>query len=91
MKKLFLVLLLLLPLCAAKAEAVDPFQEMTVNAAAETASPEQPIALRGVDFGTGASLLRFKAVSDSQLTIRVYADVPEGEPVATALFRSVTK
>ena len=91
MKKLFLVLLLLLPLCAAKAEAVDPFREMTVNAAAETASPEQPIALRGVDFGTGASLLRFKAVSDSQLTIRVYADVPEGEPVATALFRSVTK
>ena len=92
MKKLFLLFLgMLLPFAAAKAETVNPFQEVKVEITAQEAGENGPLAYEGVDFGTGASLLRFKAVSDSALTIRVYADSPEGNPVASVVFRAVTK
>ena len=86
-----LLALLLLPMPAARAEAVSPFQLMTLDAAAETASKEQPLVLKGLDFGAGASVLRFKAVTDSELTIAVYADSAEGSPIAAALFRPQMK
>ena len=92
MKKLLLMLLvLLLPLAAAHAETVNPFEEMKLDAAAETAGAEPPLVLNGLDFGEGAAILRFKAVTDSELTIRVYLDNLEGKPIATALFRPMMK
>ncbi len=92
MKKLLLMLLvLLLPLAAAHAEAVNPFEEMMLDAAAETAGAENPLVLSGLDFGEGAAILRFKAVTDSELTIRVYLDSLDGNPIATALFRPMMK
>ena len=88
MKKLPLVfvLALLLSLCSARAEGVNPYQEMPVeNAGQET------LVYTGVDFGAGAALLRIKGASDGKLVIRVYADSTEGKPVTTAEFVSITK
>ena len=81
MKKLPLVfaLVLLLSLCSAAAEGVNPYQETPVeNAGQET------LVYTGVDFGAGASLLRVKGATDSELLIRVYADSPEGTLIAKA-------
>lgn len=88
MKKLtlLLALALLLALSPAFAETVNPFMEVP----AENAGPEA-LAFTGVDFGAGASLLRIKGATDSKLVIRVYADSPEGNPIATAVFIPVTK
>lgn len=86
-KKLALALLaLLLPLSAAKAEAVNPFQEVAANALGGNTA-----VFSGVDFGTGASIMRFKAKSDSELVIRAYADSTDGAPFATVVFRPATR
>ena len=88
MKKfsLLLALILTLSLVPAMAETVNPYMEVPVeNAGLET------LAYTGVDFGAGAALLRFKGKSDSKLVIRVYADGTEGNPIATAVFITVTK
>ncbi len=90
-KLLILVLTLLLVLPAAQAETVSPFEVMTLDAAAETAAADHPLILRGVDFGEGAAILRFKAVTDSELTVRVCLDSAEEKPIATALFRPMMK
>lgn len=92
MKKIMALLLCCcLLLCAACAEStgVNPYMPVEVNAAAG----EEAEALRfpGLDFGEGAAFLRFKAVSDSQLKILVYADDPAGELLGTALFKPITK
>ena len=90
MKKLLVLALgLLLLTGCARAEAINPYSEVAVGIAAETAA--EPIAYSGVDFGGGASLLRFKAASAEKLTIYVYADSTEGKPIATAVFRPVTR
>ena len=92
MKKLLLSLsVFLLVLCAARAEGLNPLDEMKLDAQPETASAERPLALQGLDFGEGASILRFKAVTEGELTIRVYVDKMEGSPAATALFRPLMK
>ena len=92
MKKLLLSLsVFLLVLCAARAEGLNPLDEMKLDAQPETASAEHPLALQGLDFGEGASILRFKAVTEGELTIRVYVDNLEGSPAATALFRPMMK
>ena len=89
-KMLLLLLVLLLPLCAA-AESLNPLEEMTLSATPETAAAGQPLVLSGLDFGEGASILRFKAVTESELTVRVYLDSTETQPIATALFRPMMK
>ena len=95
MKKLLLPLLLLIALfclsAACAEEPVDLFQEVTFNATAETASAEQPIILRGVDFSDGAGLLRFRAETEGEMTINVYIDSMDSAPVASARFRHVNK
>ena len=92
MKKLLILLFtMLFALPGAQAETVSPFEVMTLNAAAETAAADHPLILRGVDFGEGAAILRFKAVTDSELTVRVCLDSAEEKPIATALFRPMMK
>ena len=87
MKKMALLLaILLLPLSFAAAEGVNPFMEVPVEGA-----PQETLVYTGVDFGAGASLLRFKGASPSRLVIRVYADSPDTDPIATPVFISVTK
>ncbi len=93
MKKAFLLLLALtlLPLVAVRAEAADPFSPMIFETGAESASSDHPLVLNGLDFGDGASILRFKAVTESELTIRVYLDGMDSQPIATAFFRPIVK
>ena len=87
-KKLFLMMLAWMMLCAAAmAETVNPFAPTQVNADAEAGV----LHYENVDFSAGGAILRFKAVSDSQLTIRVYADDPTLAPIATVVFRPITK
>ncbi len=87
MKKMALLLaIMLLPLSFAAAEGVNPFMEVPVEGA-----PQETLVYTGVDFGAGASLLRFKGASPSRLVIRVYADSPDTDPIATPVFISVTK
>ena len=88
MKKLSLVLalMLLLSLSPVLAEGVNPYMEVPV----ENESLE-PLAYTKVDFGAGAALLRFKGASGGKLVIRVYAGSTEGNPIATAVFITVTK
>ena len=90
-----LMILTLLPVSFSSAESApettDPFAEMVLNAAPEAANAEQPLLLPGVDFGDGESILRFKAVTEDELIIRLYADSPENKPFLTVLFRPVTK
>ena len=54
MKKLLVLLLVLflLPLSAAGAEALSPFTEIRPDVTAETATAEAPLVLAGLDFGT---------------------------------------
>ena len=88
MKKLslLLALTLLLSLCPAMAEGVNPYMEVAVdNPGLET------LAYTQVDFGAGASLLRVKGATDSELLIRVYADSPEGTLIAKARLSNVVK
>ena len=88
MKKLplLLALMMLLSLSPVLAEGVNPFMEVPVdNESLET------LTYTKVDFGAGAALLRFKGASGSKLVIKVYADSMEGNPIATAVFISVTK
>ena len=88
MKKLslLLALVLLLSLTPASAEGMNPYMEVPV----ENAGLE-PLVYTGVDFGAGVALLRIKGASNSKLVIRVYADSTEGNPIATAVFITVTK
>ena len=93
MKKALLLLLALtlLPLAAARAETADPFSPMIFETSTESAPANRPLVLSGLDFGNGASILRFKAVTESELTIRVYLDSMDSQPIATAFFRPVVK
>ena len=88
MKKLALslALMLLLSLFPAVAEGVNPYMETTVDSAAPGT-----LAYTNVDFGTGASLLRVKGATDSELFIRVYADSPKGTLIAQARLSDVVK
>ncbi len=81
------VLLLALCLPAAHAESVNPFMEVESGVSAEAGV----ILYENVDFGAGASVMRFKAAPDPQLTISVYADAMEGKPAAKVVFRPVNK
>ena len=83
---LSLALMLLLSLCPAVAEGVNPYMETTVDSAAL-----ETLVYTNVDFGAGASLLRVKGATDGELKIRVYLDSMEGKPFATATFISATK
>ena len=84
---LVLLLLTLLPLPALGEAAPDPYTEIVLNA-----SPaEEPLILRGLDFAGGAALIRLKAETEAELTVRLHVDSPEGEPALTALFRPVQK
>jgi endo-1,4-beta-xylanase len=88
MKKLslLLALLLTLALCPALAETVNPYMETAVD------NPGlAPLVYTGVDFGAGASLLRIKGETDSELLIRVYLDSTEGNPVVKARLSDVVK
>ena len=58
--QLALALIAALLLCCAAAEAINPYAETAVGITAETA--EGPIACGGVDFGAGASVLRFNTI-----------------------------
>ena len=88
MKKLslLLALALLLSLCPVLAEGVNPYMEVAVdNPGLET------LVYTQVDFGAGASLLRVKGATDSELLIRVYADSPEGTLIAKARLSNFVK
>ena len=88
MKKLslLLALALLLSLCPVLAEGVNPYMEVTVD------NPGlEPLVYTQVDFGAGASLLRVKGATDSELLIRVYADSPEGTLIAKARLSNFVK
>ena len=69
MKKALLLLLALtlLPLAAARVETADPFSPMTFEPSVESATADHPLVLSGLDFGNGASILRFKAVTESEM------------------------
>ena len=84
------IVVLLLCLNTASAETVNPFEPVAVNVSVESGSTEV-LRYDGVDFGSGASLIRLKAVSDSQLNIRIYADSTESKPAASVTFRPVHK
>lgn len=88
MKKLslLLALMLLLSLSPVLAEGVNPYMEVSVDN-----ESLEPLTYAKVDFGAGAALLRFKGASGGKLVIKVYADSMEGNPIATAVFISVTK
>ena len=65
--------------------AVNPFLENSIpEGGGETIRYEQ------VDFSEGAAFMRFKAQTDSQLTIRCYVDSGE-EPAFQVVFRPITK
>lgn len=86
MKKLTLLLLaLLFAFGLARAEGLNPYDEIPVEAS------ENTLYYADVDFGGGAALLRFKAHSEGQLILRCYADSLESQPVATAVFRAATQ
>ena len=88
MKKLslLLALALLLSLCPVLAEGVNPYMEVTVD------NPGlEPLVYTQVEFGAGASLLRVKGATDSELLIRVYADSPEGTLIAKARLSNFVK
>lgn len=87
--QLALALIVALLLCCAAAETINPYAETAAGITAETA--EGSIACGGVDFGAGASVLRFKASSKERLIIRAYADSTETDPIATAVFAPLTK
>lgn len=92
MKKCFAVLLaLLLPFAFAQAEAINPFLEVPALVTVDASRTDQWISFSGLDFSSGMSVLRFKAATDDQLIIRVYADSMDSDPIATAVFRSFTK
>ncbi|MBR5109034.1 MAG: hypothetical protein IK099_02470 [Clostridia bacterium] len=92
MKKWMMALLfLLLPFSFAAAEGINPFLEVPVQMTANAETPDQFVSFSGMDFGEGASLIRFKAATEDALTIRVYADNMEGKPIATAVFHALTK
>lgn len=97
MKKLLpiLLLLLLLPFPAAYAESVNPFLETNVDLAVSPASSDDAnvttVTVQDADFAQGASLLRIKAKTEEKLTIRVYADSLDGNPIATLAFVPATK
>ena len=92
MKKwLTALLLLMLPFSFAEAEAINPFLEVPVLMTVDASQPDQWVSFIGLDFSDSASLLRFKATTDDQLIIRAYADSMESQPIATAVFHSLTK
>ncbi len=88
--KRFLAILLAL-LCAvsfAQAEGENPYEEITLDTDVQAGDV---IEYKGLDFGAGASLLRFKAAANPRLIISVYADTLDSEPIATAVFAAITK
>ena len=85
------LLSLLLPFSFAEAEAINPYLEVPALMTVDGSQPDQWISFSGLDFAEGASVLRFKATTDDQLTIRAYADSMDGQPIATAVFHSFTK
>ena len=92
MKKCLAVLLsLLLPFSFAQAEGINPFLEVPVHMTVSAETPDQWVSFTGIDFGQNASLMRFKASTDDELIIRVYADIMGGNPIATVVFHAFTK
>ena len=92
MKKwLTVLILLMLPFSIAEAESVNPFLEVPTLMTVDASQPGQWISFSNLDFGNGALLLRFKAVTNDQLIIRAYADSMDSPPVATAVFHSFSK
>lgn len=93
MKKLLAALLaaLLLPFSFGLAEVINPFQGVDVSAAAKQTEEKQWVVIRDVDFGAGASLIRFKAEADGRLVIRMFVDSQEGEALCVAAFAAITK
>ena len=92
MKKWFISLLsILIPFSFAQAEGLNPFLEVPAQVKVEAETPDQWVSFSNLDFGEGASTLRFKAATDEELIIRVYADTMESSPIATAVFHSLTK
>ena len=90
-KWLTALLSLLLPFSFAQAEAINPFLEVPALMTVDASQSDQWISFSGLDFSDGASVLRFKATTEDQLTIRAYADSMDGQPIATAVFHSFTK
>ena len=84
---LTLAALLLSAAFPAAGEAVlNPFLETRME---EGAQP--PFVYEKVDFADSAAIMRFKAKTDTRLTIRCYADSMDGQPLCTAMFLPVTK
>ncbi|MBR6186520.1 MAG: hypothetical protein IKQ41_09700 [Clostridia bacterium] len=86
-----LLSLLLLPLCPALAESVNPFAENPVALTISENPAEDTVTVTGADFAQGAAYLRVKAASQEKLTIRVFADSLEGSPFATMVFSPATQ
>ncbi len=84
---LFLIILTLLPFSFAGAEAAaDAFEPIRLDIAAGDASAEEPLILRGVDFGDGAKLLRLRGGTESEMFVTIYLDAMEGRPFASSKF-----
>ncbi|MBR3017897.1 MAG: hypothetical protein IKH57_12625 [Clostridia bacterium] len=92
MKKWFAFLLaLLLSFPFTASAGINPFLEVPVQMTVSADTPDQMVSFTGIDFGEGASLIRFKAATDDELIIRVFADDMGGNPIATAVFHALTK
>ena len=93
MKKLFAILLVLLltPLSPGLTEEINPFQGVDVSVSIDQPPEKQWLEFPGVDFGAGASIIRFKAAADGRLVIRMYADSKESEPLCVAAFAAITQ
>ncbi len=84
---IFLIILALLPVSAAGAEAAeDPFMPIRLDISAGDASADAPLVLRGVDFGDGAKLLRLLGSTDSEMFVAIRADGMEERPVVNVKF-----
>ena len=84
------VMLMALCLNAAGAETVNPFQKVETDLTAN-AETETELRYESVDFAGGASLLRLQAETDSQLSIRIFADSTDSKPAASVVFKRVNK
>ena len=84
---LFLLILALVPFSAAGAEeAVDPYAPILLEISSGDASAEDPLILRGVDFGDGATLIRLIGTTESEMFVAIHLDGMEGRPAVNVKF-----
>ncbi len=89
-KTILILAALILIMTAAGAESADPRREVKTGAAVAEGET-QVLSFPGMDFGDGTAWLRFKAETDSEMTVGVILDDQESAPVVSVTFRPVNK